>query len=201
MPAARRREKVCIFLRPPTSTGKNQMMSIERIWEDIHDELYAFVRSRLPDEAAAKDVTQDVFLTLQTKLPQLRNRDKVGSWLFQIARHAVADHYRREQRKGGVGLPESIEAPTLATDDRTEEFARCIPAMLELLPPIYREALRLTEIEGLSQKELAERLGIPYPTAKSRVQRGKDQLKTILLQCCRISTDVYGNVLDYEKRD
>ncbi len=179
------------------------MMSIENIWEEIHDDLYAFIRSRLPDEASAKDVTQDVFLTLQTKLPQLRNRDKISSWLFQIARHTVADHYRREQRKRGAGspAPESVEPPTPATEDRTEEFARCIPAMLELLPPIYREALRLTEIEGLSQKELAERLDIPYPTAKSRVQRGKEQLKAILLQCCRISTDVYGNVLDYEKRD
>jgi len=177
------------------------MMSIEKIWEEIHDDLYAFIRSRLQDEASAKDVTQDVFLTLQTKLPQLRNRDKVGNWLFQIARHAVTDHYRREQRKRDAGSLDSVEIPTLETDDRTEEFARCIPAMLELLPPIYREALHLTEIEGLSQKELAERLDIPYPTAKSRVQRGKEHLKSILLQCCRISTDVYGNVLDYEKRD
>jgi RNA polymerase sigma-70 factor (ECF subfamily) len=65
---------------------------------------------------------------------------------------------------------------------------------IEKLPAHYREALRMTEFQDISQKELAERLNISYSGAKSRVQRGKDKLKALILDCCAYQTDVYGNL-------
>jgi RNA polymerase sigma-70 factor (ECF subfamily) len=56
-------------------------------------------------------------------------------------------------------------------------------------------------MEGLSQRELADKLGISYSGAKSRVQRGREKLKNMVLQCCEVATDKYGNVLGYHLRE
>ena len=69
--------------------------------------------------------------------------------------------------------------------------------MLEGLPPEHREALHLTEYEGLTQKELAERLGIGLSGAKSRVQRARTRLKALLLACCHFELDARGRVMNY----
>jgi RNA polymerase sigma-70 factor, ECF subfamily len=72
--------------------------------------------------------------------------------------------------------------------------------MIYSLPEPYRDALVLTEFDGLTQKELAERLGISLSGAKSRVQRGKEQLKRMLHDCCTFEFDRRGRVIDCEPR-
>lgn len=63
--------------------------------------------------------------------------------------------------------------------------------IISTLPDKYREALMLSDIKGVSQKEIAEQLNISYSGAKSRVQRGREMLKATYEKCCDISTDVY----------
>ena len=177
------------------------IMEAVDVWQKVHGHLERFVLSRVKNPAMTDDILQEIYVKLQTKLPQLRQRDKVTGWLYQIARNTIAEQLRDRQRQ--LKLADRANLPPRPADaarDLTAEFASCIPAMLQVLPPIYREALFLSEIEELSQKEVAEKLGIPYPTAKSRIRRGKEKLRETLLQCCHISTDVYGNVIDYRKR-
>jgi RNA polymerase sigma-70 factor (ECF subfamily) len=70
--------------------------------------------------------------------------------------------------------------------------------MVDELPETYREALRLTEYEGLSQKELSERVGISFSGAKSRVQRARAKIKQQLLDCCHFELDHAGRIIDYQ---
>jgi RNA polymerase sigma-70 factor (ECF subfamily) len=70
-----------------------------------------------------------------------------------------------------------------------------LPAAIENLPNRYRDAVRLYELQGVSQAEIAERLGISLSGAKSRVQRGREKLKQVLERCCRFDLDRCGNVL------
>jgi RNA polymerase sigma-70 factor (ECF subfamily) len=72
--------------------------------------------------------------------------------------------------------------------------------MIYSLPERYREALILTEFDGLTQKELAERVGISLSGAKSRVQRGREMLKGMLHECCRFEFDRRGRVIECEPR-
>ncbi|HAH00091.1 MAG TPA: RNA polymerase subunit sigma-24, partial [Ktedonobacter sp.] len=65
-----------------------------------------------------------------------------------------------------------------------KELIPCIKTMVDSLPNDYREALYLTEYEGLTQRELADRLGLSFSGAKSRVQRAREKLKVMLLDCC-----------------
>ena len=77
----------------------------------------------------------------------------------------------------------------------------CVRPMIERLPEPYREALLLSEMEGMTQSAVAERLGISTSGAKSRVQRGREQLKAMILQCCHVDLDRRGNVLEYRQRE
>jgi RNA polymerase sigma-70 factor (ECF subfamily) len=71
--------------------------------------------------------------------------------------------------------------------------------MIESLEPIYRDALILTELEGWSQKQLAEKAGISLSGAKSRVQRAKEKLKEVIFNCCTYEFDKYGNIISAKK--
>jgi RNA polymerase sigma-70 factor (ECF subfamily) len=68
------------------------------------------------------------------------------------------------------------------------------------LKPAYRDALLLTEWEGLTQFEMGKRLGLSPSGAKSRVQRARDQLKNLLLDCCRFELDHRGNIIEMTPR-
>lgn len=129
-------------------------------------------------------------------LPQLQDETKLRAWLFQIARNAIADHFRKE--KPTDELPDHMPGPELAApEDYSEEAIAYMKGVLCYLPDKYREAVELSELKGMSQKELSERLGLSYSGAKSRVQRGRDMVRELMNSCCEIQTDRYGNIIDY----
>jgi RNA polymerase sigma-70 factor (ECF subfamily) len=95
-----------------------------------------------------------------------------------------------------------IDAPaSSAGESLNEEVATWIEPMISVLPEPYATALRLTELQGLSQKELAERLGISMSGARSRVQRGRQMLEDVLRACCTFELDARGNISAYAFRD
>lgn len=174
------------------------------LWQVFHDRLYRFIQQRVKNPADADDILQDVFLRIHHRLSTVRNRDRLVSWIFQIARHAVIDHYRSSSKRWDVATEREIELAANpwfeeeADATLNQELATCLHSMLKALPSTYQEALRLVELEGMTQKAAAERLGLSSSGAKSRVQRGRQQLKAMLMECCEIERDRLGNVLDYQ---
>ena len=172
-------------------------MTTENLWETFHTGLRRFILQRIPDEQSADDVLQETFLKIHTRIASLRNEDKLQSWMYQIARNAIADYYR--QQKATVELPEALPVPDepVFEDEVIRDLIPGVKAMVESLPATYREALILTEYEGLTQRELAQRLGLSFSGAKSRVQRAREKLKTMLLDCCHFEFDRLGKIIDY----
>jgi RNA polymerase sigma-70 factor (ECF subfamily) len=82
-----------------------------------------------------------------------------------------------------------------------EELATCLMPMLDRLPQTYREAVVLAELDGLTQREAAEQLGLSLSGAKSRVQRGRKALRLMLDECCHVQLDAGGRPMDYSVRD
>ena len=167
------------------------------IWETFHVRLYRFILKRVSDEATADDILQEVFLKIHTRMHTLQADDRLEAWLYQITRHAIIDHYRRPVRL--IQIDETLPAPASesAEPDAAEEIAASLREMAESLPELYREALILTEFGGLSQQQLADRLGISLSGAKSRIQRARQKIKADLLACCHFEFDRYGRVVDY----
>jgi len=172
--------------------------TVENIWIEFSAKLGQFIRARVADPAAADDILQDVFLKIHQRLNSLADPAKLQSWIYQIARHAVIDYYR--VRKETIELPESLAAEEPADDSEMEGLKAAFRRMIDSLPKPYRDALVLTELDGLTQKELAQRLGISLSCAKSRVQRARQQLKQMLFDCCRFEFDRRGKVIDCEPR-
>jgi RNA polymerase sigma-70 factor (ECF subfamily) len=170
--------------------------NLESIWNEFSDNLARFIRVRVNDPAAAEDIRQDVFLKVQKQLVKLRDFDKIESWVYRIARNAVVDHYRA--RRETTEVSETLPEPPPADDAPLSGLRVVLRRMVDDLPEPYREAVVLTELEGLTQKELADRLGISHSGAKSRVQRGRMQLKESLLECCRFEFDRRGGMIDCE---
>jgi len=113
-----------------------------------------------------------------------------------VARNAVIDFYRSDRPTEALG--EVPEAPTDPEgEDLQWELSKSVRDMMEGLHPEHREALYLTEYDGLTQKELARKLGISLSGTKSRVQRARSRLKAMLLDCCHFELDRRGRVMNY----
>ncbi len=172
--------------------------TVENIWAEFAAKLGRFIRARVADPATAEDILQDVFLKIQSRLDQLKDPARLQSWLYLITRNAIVDHYRRHRET--VEVAESLPAEPPQDDAEMNELKAAFRRMIYSLPEPYRDALVLTELEGLTQKELAARLGISLSGAKSRVQRGRDQLKQMLLDCCHLEFDRRGGIIDCKPR-
>ena len=172
--------------------------TLENIWHEFAAKLGQFIRARVADPSTAEDIRQDVFVKIQSRLDTLEDPGKLQSWIYLIARNAIIDHYRT--RKQTTEVPETLPAEPPENNVELEELKAAFRRMIYSLPDLYRDALVMTEFEGLTQKELAERLGISLSGAKSRVQRGREQLKEMLHECCTFEFDRRGKVIDCQPR-
>jgi RNA polymerase sigma-70 factor (ECF subfamily) len=169
----------------------------EQLWETFSVPLHQFIRRRVSDPHSAEDILQDVFLKIHTRIDTLHQHDRIAAWIYQIARNAIADYYRAQRPT--TDLPVTLALPDdLTEDDVVRELLPCVAAMVDALPDANREALRLSEYEGLSQKQLSEQLDISFSGAKSRVQRARAKIKQQLLDCCRFELDHAGRIIDYQ---
>jgi RNA polymerase sigma-70 factor (ECF subfamily) len=192
--------------------GIGMEAEVQEIWQHIHTGLRSFIAKRVVNEAEADDIAQEVWLKMQRGLDGLQDRSRLISWIYQIARHAIIDHYRApgQRREMPAGLAADLEAhqslftSAPASEDvgqlRTE-LAGCLRPMIERLSGEYRQAVVLVDLEGLTQQEAATQLGLSLSGMKSRVQRGRRQLKGMLEACCTIELDRRRGVTDYEVRD
>ena len=174
-------------------------------WNELSVKLRPFVVRRVHSAADADDVVQEVFLRMQRGLSGLRDDERFGPWVYRVARNAIADHRRSARRHPIVAeAADRLDEAALdaGDDDRKveQDLAAYVAMFVAMLESPYREALTLTELEGLTQKEAAEMLGISLSGMKSRVQRGRERLRKMLEDCCSIALDSRGRVLSCEPR-
>jgi len=171
---------------------------LEQIWIELADKLRGFIRRRVSNNAEAEDILQDVFLKIVRRAEDLPEPSKLQGWIFVIARNAIIDHYRT--RKETFAAPETLAAETDTAPEEAEGLNVSLRRMIGSLPEPYREAILLTAIEGMPQVALAKRLGLSVSGAKSRVQRGRQMLKKMLLDCCQFEFDRRGGINECRPR-
>ncbi len=173
-------------------------MNIENLWGEYSSNLRAFLQSKISDRDDVDDLLQEVLIKTHNQIGTLRSKDKVKPWLFKIATNTIIDFYRKRGR--GV----SVELDTLWQRENEVdiqlELSACILPFINELPPETAEVLRVVDLQGISQKRYAAELGIGYSTLKSRVQRGRSQLRTLFDSCCHLELDRRGSVVSYESK-
>jgi RNA polymerase sigma-70 factor (ECF subfamily) len=181
-------------------------METERVWSELHTHIHAFVRRRVRQPADVDDIVQRIFLQAHRSLPTLRDADRLNAWLYRTARRAIADYYRAaaHRREVPAGAAHDVVPDGLTDggvqDDASalEELAACITPLLASLAEADRDALRLIEVDGVTQSEAARRLGLSVSGMKSRVQRARARLRTVVEACCRVELDRRGGLIAYE---
>ncbi len=174
--------------------------STEEVWKLLSERLRGFLRSKLPDDSTADDLLQDTFVRIHRNLDRLAENDRLESWVFRIARNVVHDYYRARSRTITTTGEAEPPAESPAGNNLNNTVGHWLVQAIERLPPSYREVLRLYELEGLAQQEIADRLQLSLSATKSRVRRGRDLLRAELDQSCRIERDRRGNVIDCSQR-
>jgi RNA polymerase sigma-70 factor (ECF subfamily) len=165
----------------------------------LRDGLRSFVARRArPDHV--DDLVQDILLRMHEHADDLRDETRLAGWAFRIAQSVVTDHHRA--RKDGLPLSEEDEpaAEPLEPGNVNEIVAGWLKPMIALLPDEYGEALTLVDVQGMRQRDYAERAGLSLSGAKSRVQRARKMLQDLVRMCCEIEVDVRGNVMAYRCR-
>ncbi|MBU1214828.1 MAG: RNA polymerase sigma factor SigZ [Gammaproteobacteria bacterium] len=175
------------------------MKPVADLWQLHRSRLRDYVGRRVREREAVDDILQEVYIKVQAGLHTVRSQGSISAWLYRIAANCIADHYRTQRPWEELPADDELAAPN-AQPDPVEELAVCLQPFISELPETYRTALQLSEIVGLPQKEVAQRLGISLSGAKSRVQRGREKLRQRLLDCCYIETGRNG-ISGYEQRD
>lgn len=169
----------------------------DQISDEFTTRLKSFISKRVSNPLDAEDILQEVYYKIYRNINGLNDTGKLHAWIFQIARNAIHDHYRTNWREEAFAEPPEPEAVG-ADDNDNKDIAACLKGMINQLPDKDREAIELTEYQGVTQKELGQLLGLSHSGAKSRVQRAQQRLRKMLCECCSIELDRRGNVIDYK---
>jgi RNA polymerase sigma-70 factor, ECF subfamily len=179
-------------------------------WEELHGNLRAFISRRVRNPADIDDLVQRVLLQIVKGLASLRDAERLHAWVYRTARNVIVDYYRsptlrREVASGDQEDLAAANAESQATSQDDEraalrELAACMTPMIRQLPPAYREAVTLADLEGVNQADAAARAGVSISGMKSRIQRGRKQLKAVFEDCCRIQLDRRGTIVAYDPR-
>jgi RNA polymerase sigma-70 factor (ECF subfamily) len=183
-------------------------IQFDEVFTSFHPKVLAYLR-RLLGEQDAEDAAQEVFLKISKCLHRFRGQSQLSTWVYRIATNTALDRLRIQTRRrrltGGSactdpmenlqseGIAEDLwktEAP--ATPEQMavrKEMNTCIRGVVEGLPPAYRTVLVLSDIEGLTDKEIAEVLGVTVESVKIRLHRARGRLKRELEVHCTFYRD------------
>jgi RNA polymerase sigma-70 factor (ECF subfamily) len=159
--------------------------ALRALFQRYHARILFFVQRRLRDEALAEEVVADVFFEVWRSAHHYRGASRLSTWMFGIAHFKCAGAHRdRSRQKRASVVPMHAELLHRIADDRdaaerlsAREELRLARQALEALPSDQREAMELAVLEGLPYDQIAERLGVPEGTVKTRVARARARLR------------------------
>jgi RNA polymerase sigma-70 factor (ECF subfamily) len=145
------------------------------------DRVFAICLRMLRDRDAALDATQETFITVFRKADRFAGRSAFSTWLYRVAVNTCYDAARRDRRRRTEALRDVDPADAAARDALdAAELRPDLERALAAVPPEFRAAVVLADVEGLGLQTVAEVLGVPVGTVKSRVFRGRRILAQIL---------------------
>ena len=162
--------------------------AFDEVYERFGEMVYNLALRLSGNREEAADLTQEIFLRVYRHLGSFGGRSTLKTWIFRVALNHCRDRLSRycpatlpiddRTEDGGPAFADPARSPeemVLAADE-----GRRVTEGLALLPQVFREAVVLRDLEGLSYDEIAEVLGVRVGTVRSRIARGRDQLRCLL---------------------
>lgn len=167
------------------------------IWNTSKEKLNAYVLSRFKNKELAEEVTQEVLLKIHKSCCSEKEINNLNSWLYQIAHNTSLDILKKEAKHKDLQQLTDNE-PSSETWDELSTF---LGPLISFLPEKYAIPLKMSDIEGIPQKEIAHKLGLGLSATKSRIQRARDQLKQEIKNCYKLEMDRNGTPINAELKD
>lgn len=172
------------------------------IYADFHEKIHRYL-ARLVGEADSEDVTQEVFLRVNAGLNEFRGDSSLSTWIYRIATNTAIDYRRKQsdtlqtrmadERSAGDPASEmdAVADPGPPQDKQLirKEMNECIKGIVDGLPESYRTVLILSDLEELTNSEIAGILDISLETVKIRLHRARARLKKELAHHCSFYRD------------
>jgi RNA polymerase sigma-70 factor (ECF subfamily) len=163
------------------------MAAFEDIYRSFSSTVYTVALGITRDRSDAEEVTQDVFMKVYRNLKSFRFGSSLGTWIYRITVNTAINTYRRGAKRKALELPDGGEAAYTASDlgaspaneAGRREAAEIVNRILDRMSPEHRSCIILREIEGLDYKDMANALGIPINTVRSRLKRARGSMAAI----------------------
>ncbi|MBD0405119.1 sigma-70 family RNA polymerase sigma factor [Flammeovirga sp. EKP202] len=166
--------------------------NMNEIVHDYYSYIQNFISKKVGHQEDVEDLTQEVMFQLSVACEKPAEIQNIKAWLFQVARNVIYRHYQSHK----INTSSIEDENTFFEQTETQsDVADYIISMIGLLPPEYAQPLKMADIDGISQKKIAEQLGMSLSATKMRVQRGRKKLLELFHQCCTIEYDAQGNFM------
>lgn len=176
----------------------------EEIIGDLGPPLRSYLVRMAGDPVLADDLFQETSIKIAQGLPNFEGRSSVKTWAFKIAHRVCIDYFRKSSSKQTVleFVEEEHAAHDLEHDEAIviDEMNSCIREVMDSLPPDYRTALVLHDLEGLTGEDVARICECSLATAKIRIHRARKRLRAALNDQCRFYRD-RDQVLRCDRKD
>nr|WKN36274.1 sigma-70 family RNA polymerase sigma factor [Tunicatimonas sp. TK19036] len=168
------------------------------VFQQYREELLHFVNKRLQDRAQSEALVSDVLMKMHLHCEQLDQIKNIRSWLYQITRNTIHDYFRELKKIENRPVDVARQKPeVLLGTDGQESLAVLIPSLLTCLPASYAQPLQMSDLEGLPQKVIAQKMQLSVSGVKSRIQRGRQKLKALFHECLHLELDQQGVPVDF----
>lgn len=174
------------------------VIRIEDVWQQYQTSLRRFLQSNVSCPDDVDDLLQDILIKTYQQISTVKDKNKLKSWLFQLANNTIIDFYRKRARRKGVAEDELWY--TEGGESIHHQLSHCIMPFIQALPEEDAQLLSAIELNGTSQKDYAEKHGMKYSTLKSKVQKSREKLNRLFNECCEMKVDSRGNIVDFEER-
>lgn len=172
------------------SSKKFNGMDTTHVWQTFSGQLLGWFRKQGVQPADADDLLQEVFIKVHQKLPTLATKERLGPWLYRVAKNQLIDYFRASGRNQLVLQQQPAEMPPENQTEDYQALTACLRSMAAALPESYRKPLLLADYKGVKQQEVAQQLGLGLSATKSRIQRARRMLRQQLQQCCHANVNV-----------
>jgi RNA polymerase sigma-70 factor (ECF subfamily) len=160
--------------------------ALETLLGRHYDRVHAVCRRIAGSSRDADDAAQEAMISIVRGLPRFDGRSQFSTWVYRIATNAALDELRRRRRRPVLAVVDDEGLPPDVVDPRAQRTVEAsvdrmtIDAALDTLPEDFRVAVVLRDVADLDYGEIAEAVGVPVGTVKSRIARGRSQLAAAL---------------------
>lgn len=174
-----------------------QDLSVNVVLAEVAQPVLHYLERYVGNRSIAEDLQQETLLRIAKGLPDFAGRSALKTWAFSIASRVAADYFRHPDRQARiVDLDEAGEVPDPDPDIHgrliEDEMNQCVRQVIDSLPDVYRSALILHDLEGLSAEQVAQICDCTLANAKIRIHRARNRLKEALNQACSFYHDREG---------